>query len=200
MGINEEKEKIRETIRAKRNALAAEDAEKLSNAVALQLLKLSRYNDAKTILFYAAKGNEVRTKSLIIKALRTGKKVLLPITNMAKEEIDFAEIRNLATDLKAGPFGIAEPKNKPTGEKEKIDIIIVPGLAFARDGHRVGYGLGFYDKLLPKLREMNPNIKKIGLAYNFQVLDNVPRNENDQRVDVVVTESSVIVSSEARTR
>jgi 5-formyltetrahydrofolate cyclo-ligase len=198
MGLNEEKDKIREEMKRKRDSLTAEDAEKLSAGVAFQLSKMSRYANARTVLFFAAKGKEVQTKSLILKALRSGKKVLLPITNMAKEKLEIAEIRNYDTDLKIGSFGIPEPVKRQESASEKIDLVIVPGLAFGRDGNRIGYGLGFYDKLLPELKEINPGMKSIGLAYNFQVLDRVPRNELDWKVDVIITETSIIVSENER--
>jgi len=198
MGIHEEKELVREEMRKKRDSLTSEEAAKNSFQVMYHLLKMSRYNDAKTVLFYSSKGNEVNTKEMIVKALMTGKKVLLPITNMAKEELEVAEIRNYDRDLKVGAFGILEPKIRTESSKEKIDIVIMPGLAFARNGYRIGYGLGLYDKLLPNLRESSPAMKSIGLAYNFQVVDNVPRDAHDQKVDAIVTETSIIVSSEAR--
>lgn len=190
---NEEKERIRENMKNRRQAMPPDEAEKKSAGIAFQLSKMSRYRDARSVLFYASKGNEARTKDLIAKALRSGKKVFLPITNMARQELEIAEIRNFDKDLKLGPFGIPEPANRTESEHEKIDLAIIPGLAFARNGARVGYGLGFYDKLLSKLKENNSNIKKIGLAYNFQVFDEIKAEAHDQKIDVIVTETSLIV-------
>lgn len=183
-----EKSRIREMARKRRDSLAASDVEAKSKEIALKLMALEEYGKAKAVMFYAAKGSEVQTKELIKAALKEGRKVLLPITNTAAGELEAAEIRDYSSDLKPGAFGIMEPKRKSSVDDEKIDAVIVPGLAFDIEGHRLGYGLGYYDKLLHRLA----NAARIGLAYGFQVLEKLPRESHDERMGIIVTESGVI--------
>ncbi|MBI2549748.1 5-formyltetrahydrofolate cyclo-ligase [Candidatus Woesearchaeota archaeon] len=182
------KQQIRETIREKRDAMTREEVESKSAAIAAKLQQLEEYAGAKTVLFYAAKGNEAQTKKLINDALKSGKKVLLPITNTAAGELEVAEIRDYSSDLKPGAFGIMEPKRRSAVDEEEIDVVIVPGVAFDKDGHRLGYGLGYYDKLLHRLAKA----AEIGLAYDFQVVEKLPRESHDRPMDAIVTESRVI--------
>lgn len=193
-----EKSRIRDEMRRKRNALTRDNAESKSSAIAANLMKTVEYKDAKAVMFYAAKGSEVQTREMIEAALREGKTVLLPITNMEKKEIEAAVIENCGSDLKEGAFGIMEPKQdwahsttvelgvNPKDE-EKINAVIVPGVAFDIEGHRLGYGHGFYDKLLKRLRAV-----KIGLAYDFQIMDKLPRESHDEKMDIIVTEHRII--------
>lgn len=183
-----EKRILRDEMNRKRNALAKAEAESKSRAIAANLAKIKEYKEANAVIFYAAKGNEVQTAGLIREALRQGKKVLLPITNTAAKEIEISEVKDYSSDLKKGAYGIMEPKKKRAFDERKIDVVIVPGVAFDTDGHRLGYGLGYYDKLLRRLA----NAAKIGLAYDFQVVDKLPRESHDHPMDMIVTESRVI--------
>lgn len=198
----DEKKSIRETVRKKRDSMTAGSVEAKSSAIAENLMGIIEYRKAKAVLFYAAKGNEVATRNLIEKALKEGKRVLLPITNAAAREIEVAEITDYDSDLKKGAFGIMEPntdrKMKTSGAEagEKIDAVIVPGIAFDREGHRLGYGHGYYDKLLHRLagneNGRKGSIVKIGLAYDCQIVEKLPRESHDLPMDLIVTETVVI--------
>lgn len=183
---------VRETIRKKRDAMTKEEVENKSAAIAKKLAATVDYREAKTVLFYAAKGNEVQTKKLISDALKSGKRVLLPITNTAAKELEVSEVRDYSNDLKPGAFGIMEPKHRSSVEEERIDVVIVPGVAFDKDGHRLGYGLGYYDKLLHRLKRKNNSVLSMALAYDFQVVSELPKDGHDKEVDVVVTENGII--------
>ncbi len=183
-----EKRILREEMNRKRNALTKGEAESKSEAIMRNLAKLAEYKKAKAVMFYASKGNEVGTEMPIRKSLGEGRLVLLPITNAEKGELEISEIKDYDSDLKKGAYGIMEPKQKTAVAEDEIDAVIVPGIAFDMEGHRLGYGLGYYDKLLHRLA----NAAKIGLAYDFQVVDNLPRESHDQPMDIVVTESRVI--------
>ena len=181
------KEKLREEIKLKRDSMTDEEAERKSSAAAKSLMKIAEYANARVVMLYAAKGNEVRSRQLIESALKEGKTVLLPITNTEKKEIEPAMIENYDSDLMKGAFGIMQPKQKSVFDVSIIDTIVVPGVAFDIDGHRLGYGHGFYDKLLKRLTAV-----KIGLAYDLQLLEKLPRESHDERMDIIVTESRVI--------
>ncbi|MBI4399828.1 5-formyltetrahydrofolate cyclo-ligase, partial [Candidatus Micrarchaeota archaeon] len=105
-----------------------------------------------------------------------------------KKEIELSEIRSLE-ELAPGAYGILEPKKeflRPAGYEE-IQLVIVPGIAFDLKGNRIGYGLGYYDKLLPKLK-----CPKLALAFNFQVLPEIVEEKHDVKVDKIITETDVI--------
>ena len=192
MMLMADKGTIRKEMLARRNAMTSTEAESKSKAVAANLMKIKEYKEAATVLFYAAKGNEARTESLIRAAIKQGKMVLLPVTDMAKKEIVVAEIKDYDADLINGLFGIPEPKRKITVDEKGIDVVVVPGVAFDLACHRLGYGHGFYDKLLHKLAAKKPGIVAIGLSYDFQVVEKLPAEGHDHKLDRIVTESQVI--------
>ena len=183
-----EKNLIREEMNRKRNAMPEAEAESKSTAIEKRLIAATEYQKAHAVMFYAAKENEVQTRRTIEAAIKEGKTVLLPITNTERKEIEAGAIENYDNDLKKGAFGLMEPKKKRAFDERKIDVVIVPGLAFDIEGHRLGYGLGYYDKLLHRLA----NAAKIGLAYDFQVVGKLPRESHDHPMDMIVTESRVI--------
>ena len=95
-----------------------------------------------------------------------------------------------AADLESGSYGIPEPRpGLPPASPESIDLIVVPGSAFGRSGDRMGYGGGFYDAFLPRLRADTP---RIALAFELQLVDDVPQEDHDLRIDVVVTERGAL--------
>ena len=192
MMLMADKGTLRKEMLARRNAMTSTEAESKSKAVAANLMKIKEYKEAATVLFYAAKGNEARTESLIRAAIKQGKMVLLPVTDMAKKEIVVAEIKDYDADLINGLFGIPEPKRKITVDEKGIDVVVVPGVAFDLACHRLGYGHGFYDKLLHKLAAKKPGIVAIGLSYDFQVVEKLPAEGHDHKLDRIVTESQVI--------
>src|SRR3989338_4363442 len=189
----DKKKSIRETVMKKRDSMTTDEVKAKSLAIAEKLMTTVEYQKADAVLFYAAKGNEVATRDMIETALEEGKRVLLPITNTAAKEIEVSEITDYASDLKKGVFGIMEPKKKiAAGAVGGIDAVIVPGVAFDREGHRLGYGHGYYDKLLHKLTGKNAGMVKIGLAYDCQMVEKLPRESHDHPMDMIVTESCVM--------
>ncbi|MEK6854366.1 MAG: 5-formyltetrahydrofolate cyclo-ligase [Nanoarchaeota archaeon] len=182
------KTRIREAMAKHRDALMEKDVIGKSSAIDERLMATVEYRKARAVLFYAAKGNEARTKDMIEAALKEGKKVLLPLTDLKNKEMEIAAIDDYSKDLRKGAFGIMEPNQKKAFDKAQIDTVIVPGLAFDGHGHRLGYGHGFYDKLLHRLNKA----VKIGLAYDFQVVNTLRAEAHDQRMDLIVTESRII--------
>ena len=192
MMLMADKETIRKEMLARRNAMTSAEAESKSKAIAANLMKIKEYKEAATVLFYAAKGNEARTENLIKAALASGKRALMPVTDMAKKEIVGAEIKDYDADLMNGPFGILEPKRKIAVDEKAIDVVVVPGVAFDLACHRLGYGYGYYDKLLHRLAAKNPGMAAIGLSYDFQVVEKLPAEGHDHKLDRIVTESQVL--------
>lgn len=188
------KKGTREAVRKIRDSMPAGEAEQKSAAIAAKLQQLDEYAGAKTVLFYAAKGNEVQTAAAIRDAFAKGKNVLLPVTDANNKTIYAAAIANYPDypdGLEKAAFGVMEPKLK-NPFKGSIDLVLVPGIAFDKRGHRLGYGHGYYDKFLHILRKENPGAAAVALAYDFQIVEVLPTGSHDQRMDVIITESKVI--------
>ncbi|MEM4554912.1 MAG: phosphoribosylglycinamide formyltransferase [Candidatus Anstonellaceae archaeon] len=183
---------MKDEIRRKMLKLRDEHYSKKGHALCLlimdRFLRLKEFEDAKRVLLYAAKGSEVHTDGIINSALSLGKEVVLPVTDKEKHELELYRIKSLE-ELSAGAFGILEPKKIPERKVEPsgIDLAVIPGIGFDLQGHRIGYGKGYYDKLLPHIKG-----KKIGLAYEVQVVERLPVEPHDVAVDMIVTEERVI--------
>ena len=144
-------------------------------------------------MFYAAKGNEVRTENMIKESIRMGKKVAVPV--MRKERtLSPSLLTDYDTELTIKRFGILEPREKCLRfiKPEEIEIVIVPGVAFDRCGGRIGFGKGFYDNFL---KEMGNKAHTIGIAYQFQIVDKLPVNESDISIDIIISEDEVIIKA-----
>ncbi len=136
---------------------------------------------AKTILMYHSLPDEVDTKEAIIRLASEGKTVLLPkVTGEGTMEI---RIYEGPSGMAEGAFGIMEPTGRPVRDYGKTDVAVIPGMAFDAKGNRLGRGKGFYDRLLAKMQ----NTYKIGICFSFQKTDAVPVNENDARMDEIIT-------------
>jgi len=191
-----EKFSLRQKIMSFRKSLSKEEVRRKSAAIGRALLALSEFTSSGTIAFYVARpgSGEVETGQIIEETLKTGKRVLVPYVDRATKGISMAEINDPKTQLSPGAFGIPEPlphlrKPVPLGE---IDLVVVPGIAFDIKGNRLGHGYGYYDRLLKDLVSKNPKSRFIGLAYDFQVLDQVPNASHDIPVHAIVTETRVI--------
>ena len=147
------------------------------------LTKLSRHPrlaDAHTVLLYSALPDEVPTLPLLNRLTAEGKTVLLP---RVVSDTDM-ELRRYTGphDLEPGAFGIMEPTGELFTDYDHIDVAVVPGMAFDREGHRLGRGKGYYDRFLARL----PHIYKIGVCFPFQLVDQVPTDAHDILMDEVI--------------
>jgi len=160
---------------------------KKSELIKAALFKTLEFRAAKMIMFYSAFDGEVETLEMIKQAQTLGKKIVLPVTIKEKKEIIPSLIINLEESLTNGPYGIKQPKENITQEVDScaIDLVIVPGVAFDKKGNRLGRGEGYYDRFLKKLPQKTP---KIGLAFDFQVVDCLPCVEkHDVSVSSVIS-------------
>ncbi|RMD47596.1 MAG: 5-formyltetrahydrofolate cyclo-ligase [Aquificota bacterium] len=156
-------------------------SEKESNIIVKKLINLPEIKKAKYILLYYPHKNEVNILPLF--QILKGKILLLPRTD--SKDI-FPVMVNSLENLKKGKFGILEPEGNPV-QIEKIDVVIVPAIAFDKKGHRLGYGKGYYDRFLKNFKGT-----KIGVAYDFQVVEEIPKEEHDIPVDLIITPSQII--------
>ena len=183
------KDKIRVELSGLRDAMDPAELDKMSEKIKLNLFSTPEFMDARGVMFYVSKGSEVRTWGMIMDAIAAGKSVSVPCTDTKAGTLRPYKI-GTADDLKEGAFGIKEPRTDycAPARLDSIDMVIVPGKAFDRKGERVGYGKGYYDKFLAKV----PGAKAVGLAYDFQVVDEIPSEDHDVRVSVLVTDEKVI--------
>lgn len=171
------KRELRQAMRRQKHLHLGDDASEVIN----RLRKHPRLVNADTLLLYSALPDEVPTQSLIDELVAQGKTVLLPrVVN--DTEMELRQYTGMQ-DLQAGAFGILEPTGKLFTDYEKIDVVVVPGMAFDKEGHRLGRGKGYYDRFLAKIR----NTYKIGLCFPWQLVDNVPTDEHDILMDEIMT-------------
>ena len=179
------KNAIRKRLLSRRDALSAPEIASLSQEVAAQFLASAAYAAASTLALYCSIRSEVATSGIFTAAVQAGKRVLYPRT--VDTTLEFIAVETLAA-LKASRFGICEPRSGVAVPLAKIDLIVLPGVAFDEKGVRLGYGLGCYDRALAVIGR--PTL--VGLAYDFQVLAALPREEHDIPVDMVVTERKIL--------
>ncbi len=186
-----DKKVLREEMKNLRKGMGADEVLSKSKIVQDKLLKLGEFKNADAVAFYVSKKseNEVDTEYAIRKSLAMSKKVLVPISDKDTRTITFSELKDFDNDLALGQFGIRESKNDKCVDTTAIKLVVVPGLSFDVRGNRIGYGFGYYDNFLCLLR---PDVPKIGLAYDFQVVDEIFPGKNDMPVDKIVTEKRVI--------
>lgn len=154
----------------------------------LNLLNTELWRNARTIGIYLSFGNEWETRGIIEEAWRQGKQVTIPKTIPETKEMKFYQIDNYS-QVKKGHFGIEEPNINETIyiEKNKIDLLIVPGVVFSADGYRIGFGGGYYDRFLTDF--IHPTIS---LVWSKQLIKKVPTNKYDLPVQYIMTEKGMI--------
>ncbi|HHZ01276.1 MAG TPA: 5-formyltetrahydrofolate cyclo-ligase [Tissierellia bacterium] len=180
------KKELRKKILGIRNKMPKEDVENNSRIIMNKIIGLKTYKQSKVIFVYMDFKNEVMTSDLIKHMLAEKKRVVIPYTDVINTLVIPSEITEEA-DLKLSPFGYYEPKKIMPVDVEEIDLVLVPGVVFDKNLNRIGFGKGYYDRILKNLK---PGAKKIGLAHDFQVLDEIPAEDHDIKMDMIITESS----------
>ena len=177
-----EKRKIRDRIKKLRLNLIKEQVLEESEFIYKQIIDSKILERAEVIMSYMSFQNEIDTEKINEYIISCGKKLLLP--KMLDREIIKA-IEYTGEFKIDNSFGIKEP----VGEiyNGDIDLIIVPGVVFDIEGNRIGYGRGYYDRFL----KLYPRVRKISLAYEFQILDRLEVEEHDEKIDVIVTKNNI---------
>ncbi len=185
------KRTLKQQILSKRSHLSKDETDKKNDEIKKNLYSLPEFKKAKNILFYVSFNSEVDTKEIIRELLKNKEKnVIVPFVEKNNPILKLSELKNF-NELEPKTFGILEPKEDFIREfnPEKLDLIIIPGLVFFRDGHRIGYGYGYYDRFL---RNIKNNAKKIGLAFDFQIAEKIPHEEHDVPMDIIVTDKEIM--------
>ena len=174
-----DKQTLRRMIREKKRAMTAEQIVSASERLAELFAASPLYHKAKTIYGYLPYNQEVRTVPMLERALREGKRVAVP--KVYGDEMKFIYMDDLSA-VETGYAGIPEPIADEPVADDPTALVLMPGLAFDREGHRIGYGGGFYDKFL----SAEPNHPTLALCYGFQMLDHLETEEFDIPVDCVL--------------
>lgn len=174
-----DKKQLRGIIREKKRAMTQEQIEKASARLGELFVRTPEYKNAKTIYGYLPYNQEVRTVPILEQALRDGKKVAVP--KVYGDQMRFIYMTDLS-QVAAGYAGIPEPVADEPVADDPTALVLMPGLAFDKEGHRIGYGGGFYDRFLCD----EPNHPTVALCYEFQMLPKVETEEFDIPVDCVL--------------
>lgn len=188
----EKKQEIKKLIRKEaatvRDGISSELRFQKSSIIADAFIKLEEYKKAKNIFVYLSYRSEVDTRSIIDKMWHDGKSVYAPVS-YPDGRMRFFKIAKMS-DLKVGFKGIYEPdETKGLFEADvKPDVVVVPGLAFDRNGNRMGYGMGFYDRFFME----HSNSLKVALSFFEQIVNEIPTQTTDVRMDLIVTDKGVL--------
>lgn len=182
---------LRNKIQEKRDNLSDHERLTGSKLIAERFMGLDCYIASKEILAYHTFRSEIDTTIIIREALKQKKKIILP--KVSGSYLDLYYIKDLSNDLSPGSFGIMEPvpSRCTLASYKSIDLALIPGVGFDRDYNRLGYGGGFYDKLLKKIPAEVP---RIALAFDLQIAESIPVMAHDLKVDIIITEKEMLAS------
>jgi 5-formyltetrahydrofolate cyclo-ligase len=176
----------RDDARRKRSELQPQEIIEKSNTICESTLTI--LNGCRTVMVYASKSPEVDTGTLIAELIGRGTHVVLPIIERETTSLRLSYLKD-PTHLVESTFRVPEPiGNEHPAKAEEVDTVVIPMLAFDTEGNRLGYGAGYYDRFLSR----HPGIRRIGLAFSCQEADSLPCDENDIRMNLVITEKGII--------
>lgn len=183
------KASLRQELTAKRKAMNPETMDSRGLKIQARFLATPYYANARTVALYAPIRGEVPTRDILIAAIADGKTVCYPLSHVHGRILSFRAISS-ESELEPGRLGVREPTSaSDLIPVDQIDLFVVPGLGFSRDGQRLGRGGGYYDSTL---KAASPLARRVGLAFSEQVLKELPANMDDVAMDLVVTESESI--------
>jgi 5,10-methenyltetrahydrofolate synthetase len=184
------KKTLRGDVLAMRDALTESEREKNSAAITARLIALPALASAATVAAYMSFGTEFNTGALIREVTAKRMNLVLPRVDREHKRIDFYSVTDLNTALVPGRWGIREPDPARCArvDANRIDFMLVPGVAFTPRCERLGYGGGFYDGAIAAIAN---DVMKVAAAFSVQIVDELPVEPHDRCVDLVVTESAV---------
>lgn len=178
-----QKEELRRLYIKRREELSPEQRQRLSLSIVERIRELPAFKDAKKVLLFCPHRGEPDITPLFDVVIKEGKELILPKVN--GNNLKLIRVRDKG-DIKPGAFCILEPQGDEEVSPEEVDLSLVPGVAFDKEGYRLGFGKGYYDRLLGSLAGL-----KVGVAYDFQVVERLPRDSWDRPVDLVLTEKNL---------
>jgi len=181
------KNELRKNFLLLRKKLSREEIEYKSNSVILKLKSFINF-DFNVISGYVPINNEVDILPYIKELYDNDKSKILLFPKIINNEISMFKINDFYNDFVKGKYNIPEPNT--IEYLDFIDIVLIPGVVFGKNGYRIGYGKGYYDRFL--IKNKNRIKYKIGISYDFQLTKEIPHNENDQKLDYIISESEII--------
>ena len=187
------KNRLRKELMKVRNNLSKPELMEKSDRIKKRLFEMYELKKSSTILFYISYDNEVHTHKMIKESMSNGKRIVVPSTFKKNRRLIPSELKNW-NNLTHSAYNILEPRGECITEVslDSIDLILVPGIGFGKNGHRLGHGIGYYDKLLENVNHS----WVFGLAFEFQILDIIPTEKHDIPVNKIITEERTITCSD----
>ena len=189
--IRATKSQIRKDIAKTFETFSESQINEKTRAIEGKLFEFANFLESRTALLYVQSDHEVQTSAIINKTLQYNKVVVLPSFDPETFEMTLLKVDHPEKELKPGPRGVLEPdpdlcKIVPI---DRIDIAIIPGIAFDEKGGRIGTGRGYYDRLIPKLAITT---RKVSLTFEEQILQQIPLESHDKHVDIIITDKRII--------
>ncbi len=192
--LQERKARLRAEARTRRDALPAGERASMSELAAARLLDLIHRAGPRIVMLFASFGSEIDTQGVLESLDRVGRRLALPVV----AGLDLrAVVYRPGDSVQTARYGAVEPRAAEEVPPNAIDVVVVPGLAFDRQGYRIGYGRGYYDRFLIHTR---PDARRVGFAFSMQTVPHVPHGPSDHPVDYLVTEVETISCRAERTR
>jgi len=188
------KKELRTRFREQVSKLTKGEREKFSYTIFQHVIDREEYSSATAVMVYASTDSEVITDELIMHILQNGKRCILPYCKPGPATLGIAEIIRPHSDLITGKYGIREPRSdiRDNFLKSDLDLVLCPGLAFDREGNRLGRGKGYYDRFLA---ELSGRIPVIGICFSRQISETLfPFSYHDIAMDTVLTENGPLVA------
>ena len=187
--LRAEKKQMRSVVLARRDAMTPSAKAAASREIVDRLCALTSYQSASVVLTYMGFGSEIETQPLLERALADGKMVVLPRVDKTSQALVLHSVDGMAA-LHSSKWGILEPAySAPIVAIEEVSFVLLPGVAFDRTGNRLGYGRGYYDKLLMRA---DPTLVRVAAGFSCQIVDKVPVGPFDQKIDTLITENEMI--------
>ena len=193
--LRAEKQRMREAVLAIRDAMLPPARTAASIAILENVCALPQYARAKMVLAYIGFGSEIETRSFFERIIADAKIAILPRVNRETQSLTLHSARSLSA-LRTSKWGILEPTlDAPAVSIDDVDFVLMPGVAFDRNGNRLGYGRGYYDKLISTA---NPALARVAAAFACQLVDEVPVGPHDQKIHCLITENEIMTISHDR--
>ena len=194
--LKQKSDEIRRRVLADRDMLELAERKAKSDEIHQRFFQLTEQYDLRSYFLFVSFRSEVETMGLINQLLGRGKIVSVPFVSVKEKKMTAVRLINPGEDLVPGYYGILEPSRKIVDERKidpaGIDIVVLPGSVFDEKGGRLGYGGGFYDRFLAL--EIRPSALRVALAFDMQVLEEVPQQPHDMPVDFIITENRIITA------
>jgi len=190
-----DKDTLRNYIKKQRDMMDTSERSALSETIMEKIINLKNYKNAETIMCFASFGSEVDTFPLLDCVLSSGKKLVLPRVEKCNNEnaLGLYKVLSIEDQLVKGVFGIMEPNPEECEKADlsEIELCICPGVVFDKKCNRIGYGGGYYDRLL---KNKNAKYQKVGISFDLQVVETIETDIFDISMDMVITEKGVYLA------